>query len=57
MYRRYELHERPYINTQWRMVIDQRHDRDNQDIDLNQITDVYLYLYYLDFTDPAGCGR
>lgn len=57
VYRRYELHERPYINTQWRMVLDQRHDRDNQDIDLNQITDVYLYLYYLDFTDPTGCRR
>jgi hypothetical protein len=56
VYRRYELNDRPYINTQWRMVIDQRHDRDNQDIDLNQITDVYLYLYYLDFTDPTGCG-
>jgi hypothetical protein len=56
VYRRYELNDRPYINTQWRMMIDQRHDRDNQDIDLNQITDVYLYLYYLDFTDPTGCG-
>lgn len=57
VYRRFELRERPYMNTQWRMVIDQRHDRDNQDIDLNQITDIYLYVYYTDFTDPAGCGR
>ncbi|UJR82189.1 WAP domain-containing protein [Sandaracinus amylolyticus] len=55
VYRRFELRERPFVNTQWRLVLDQRHDRDNQDIDLRQITDVYLYVYYTDFTDPGAC--
>jgi len=55
VYRRFELRERPFLNTQWRLVLDQRDDRDNQDIDLNQITDIYLYLYYTDFTDPSLC--
>lgn len=55
VYRRYELRDRPFVNTSWKLVIDQKHNRENQDIDLEQITDVYLFVYYTDFTNPSIC--
>lgn len=54
-YRRYEMRGRPFINTAWRLVFDQRNNRENQDIDLEQLTDIVLYVYYTDFTDPSMC--
>ena len=55
IYRRFELRERPFINTTWRLVLNQRDDVNNQDIDLNGLADVLIYVYYRDFTEPAGC--
>lgn len=57
VYRRYELRERPFLNTSWSLVLNQRDNPENQDIDLARLDDVVIYLYYTDFTDPRSCGR
>lgn len=55
VYRRYEMRERPYLNSSWAIVLDQVQSRDNQDIELGQLDDIALYLYYSDFTDAESC--
>ncbi|MCK6549425.1 hypothetical protein L6R52_26535, partial [Myxococcota bacterium] len=57
VYRRFELRERPFLNTSWSLVLDQRDNAENQDIDLGHLDDVVIFLYYTDFTDPRACGR
>ena len=57
VYRRYELRDRPFLNTAWSIVLDQRDTLDNQDIDLEKLDDIVLYAYYNDFTDPRSCRR
>jgi len=44
------LRDRPLINSRWDLVLNQRDEAVNQDIDLESLTDVRLYLYYTDFT-------
>jgi len=51
VYPSYALRDRPYANTSWRLVINQRDERVNQDIDLSGVDDVRIDIYYLDFTD------
>ncbi|MFO0744653.1 MAG: hypothetical protein U1F43_03130 [Myxococcota bacterium] len=55
VYRRYEFRERPFLNSSWAIVLDQRGDKDNQDIQLGQLDDIALYVYYTDFTDAQSC--
>lgn len=55
VYRRFEMRERPYLNSSWAIVLDQVQSRDNQDIELGQLDDIALYLYYSDFTDAESC--
>ena len=50
VYRSYRLRDRPLINNNWELVINQRDEVVNQDIDLNALTDIKLYIYYTDFT-------
>jgi hypothetical protein len=50
VYRNDRLRDRPIVNTNWELVINQRDERVNQDIKLNSITDVRVYIYYTDFT-------
>ncbi|HEY3447510.1 MAG TPA: hypothetical protein VGK67_14240 [Myxococcales bacterium] len=50
VYRTYRLRDRPYSNTSWELVLNQRDEQVNKDIDLNSLTDVRVYLYYTDFT-------
>lgn len=57
VYRRYDFRDRPFINTSWSLVLDQRDEPENQDIDLGQLTDIVLYLYYTDFTSADACRR
>ena len=50
VYQSVRLRERPFVNTGWELYINQRDEMENQDIDLNSLTDVRLYIYYRDFT-------
>ena len=51
IYRTYRLRDRPFINTAWELVINQRDEQANQDLDLQSLSDVRLYVYYTDFTE------
>lgn len=44
------LRDRPYVNTGWEIVLNQRDEVANQDVDLSSLTDIRLYVYYTDFT-------
>lgn len=44
------LRDRPYVNSRWDLVINQKDELVNKDIDLNSITDIRIYFYYTDFT-------
>jgi len=50
VYKSYRFRDRPFVNTHWELVINQRDEQENQDIDLQSLTDVRLYVYYEDFT-------
>ncbi len=50
LYRSFRMRDRPMINTDWEMVINQRDELVNQDINLDLLTDIKLYIYYTDFT-------
>jgi hypothetical protein len=55
VYRRFELRERPMINTSWKLIFDQHDDPDNQDISVEGLKDIHIYVHYTDFTDPESC--
>ncbi len=50
VYRSYRFRERPFVNTEWELLINQRDELVNQDLDLQSLTDIRLYVYYRDFT-------
>ncbi|MBI5544106.1 MAG: hypothetical protein HY901_09475 [Deltaproteobacteria bacterium] len=50
IYKNQRLRDRPYVNTSWELLLNQRDELANQDIDLNSLTDIRLYVYYTDFT-------
>jgi cell division protein FtsL len=50
VYRSYQLRDRPLVNTEWELILNQRDEVVNQDINLGSLTDIRLYLYYTDFT-------
>lgn len=54
VYRRFEMRQRPYLNSTWRLILDQRNP-ENADIDLRTLEDIHLYIYYTDFTNPEEC--
>ena len=49
VYRNSDFRDRPYLNSSWELVINQRDEGVNQDIDLQSVTDVRVYVYYSDF--------
>jgi len=49
VYRDENLRDRPYVNTRWEFVLNQRDEMANQDIELPTLTDIRLYVYYNDF--------
>jgi len=51
IYKNYRMRDRPFVNTSWELVLNQKDEKANQDIDLNSITDIRLYIYYTDFTE------
>ncbi len=44
------LRDRPLANSHWELTINQRDEYVNQDIDLQSCTDIYIDIYYSDFT-------
>ncbi len=50
IYRNERMLDRPYINTAWELVLNQRDEQVNQDINLQSLTDLRVYVYYSDFT-------
>ena len=51
LYQNDRLRDRPYVNTNWELAFNQMDERVNQDVNLNSLTDIRLYLYYTDFTE------
>ncbi|MEO1269157.1 MAG: hypothetical protein AAFX99_13730 [Myxococcota bacterium] len=49
-YKTYRLRDRPLVNTGWELVINQRDEEVNQDINLAALNDVRIYIYYGDVT-------
>ncbi|MCE9579337.1 MAG: hypothetical protein K8W52_39805 [Deltaproteobacteria bacterium] len=54
VYRNYGMRERPVVNTSWTLVFDE-HNPQNRDVHFDQLNDIYIYIYYTDFTNPAAC--
>jgi hypothetical protein len=50
VYQSARMRDRPFVNTHWDLVINQKDESVNQDINLQSLTDVRLYVYYTDFT-------
>jgi hypothetical protein len=50
IYRNDRLRDLPYSNSSWTFGLNQKGESVNQDIDLNSLTDIRLYIYYQDFT-------
>jgi hypothetical protein len=50
VYRSSKLRDRPIANSLWELVINQRDEQVNADINLKSLTDVRLLIYYDDFT-------
>lgn len=42
--------DRPFVNTNYEMVLNVMDEHVNQDLKLNEISDIKLYFYYTDFT-------
>ncbi|MCB9642132.1 MAG: hypothetical protein H6728_03580 [Myxococcales bacterium] len=49
-YSNQRLHDRPLGNSQWELLFNQATEPANQDINLNSVSDIVLYIYYTDFT-------
>ncbi|MBM4778178.1 MAG: hypothetical protein GQE15_10805 [Archangiaceae bacterium] len=50
VYRNYRFRDRPLINTLWELIINQRDESVNRDIDLQTVSDIRILIYYSDFT-------
>jgi hypothetical protein len=50
IYRSERLRDRPLLNTGWNLRLNQVDERVNQDINLDSVNDIRLYVYYTDFT-------
>jgi len=50
IYRSYRFRDRPFVNSSWQLVINQRTEEVNEDINLTGLDDIVLYVYYTDFT-------
>lgn len=51
IYRSERLRDRPFVNTGWDLVFNQKDEEVNRDIDLAALNDIRLYITYTDFTE------
>lgn len=49
LYKSELLKDRPVVNTRWDLVINTKDETANDDLDLSQITDIRILLFYTDF--------
>ena len=50
VYRSYRLRDLPLINDHWELIFNHRDEEANLDVNLNELTDIKLYVFYTDFT-------
>jgi hypothetical protein len=50
LYQSTRLRDRPFANTAWELVLNQKDEAINKDISLAGLSDIRLYVYYTDFT-------
>ncbi|MFT3926513.1 MAG: hypothetical protein QM778_28470 [Myxococcales bacterium] len=50
VYQDLRLRERPLLNSLWELSLNLRDEQSNRDIQVQELTDVRLYVYYEDFT-------
>lgn len=50
VYRNLRLRDRPVAHTMWELVINQRDEEVNRDIDLSSVSDIQVMVFYTDFT-------
>lgn len=50
IYRNERYRERPLVNTRWEMILNTIDETVNEDIDVSELKDIVLYVYYTDFT-------
>ncbi len=50
VYKNKRLRDMPMVNSNWELTINQRDEKANQDINLQSLDDILLYVYYTDFT-------
>jgi hypothetical protein len=50
IYKSDSFRDRPFANTAWELVFNRKDERENQDIRLDLINDIRLYVYYTDIT-------
>jgi len=51
IYDNLRLRDRPMAATDWQLIINQRDEAINQDVDLQSVSDIVLFIYYTDFTE------
>ncbi|MER2564223.1 MAG: hypothetical protein ABTQ32_26065 [Myxococcaceae bacterium] len=50
VYRNYRFRDRPLVNTLWELIINQRDELANRDMNLGTLNDIRVLIYYSDFT-------
>ena len=50
IYRSYRFRERPFVQTNWELILNQRTEQVNEDINLGGLDDIVIYIFYTDFT-------
>ena len=50
VYQTKRMKDLPVANTAWNLVFNQRDEQVNKDINVEQLSDIRLYIYYTDFT-------
>jgi len=50
IFRNYRFRERPLVNTNWELILNRRTEAANEDVNLDGLDDIKLYVFYTDFT-------
>ncbi|MCK5688084.1 hypothetical protein KAI87_02380 [Myxococcota bacterium] len=50
IYKNDRLRDRPFANSHWELVLNQKDEQVNKDINIESLSDIRLYVYYEDFT-------
>jgi hypothetical protein len=50
VYRSTRFRERPFVQTRWELVLDQANEAVNEDVSVDGLDDIVVYVYYTDYT-------